>query len=1317
MKLSFRQYRILILFLLVAIPITGLFSADLTLVSSSSSGCEFVYQPASYDIDTLRVNNQTFQKLVVPEAQLVGEIGDPMLPVRLVVLGVPFDKDIRVRILEQQTTTLKNLNLLPVSRIEKNGDMPVDVYAKGASYKKNQRMPDQQVTIETPGQWREQRIVRLALAAAQYNPVTGEAQIVQKLRVAVDFVGSSVSSRIDTWQASSQEGLFKETLLNYESAKYWRQSTARGLAKAQNQIQAGSWYQIPISQDREGIYQITGQFLKNNNVDISSIDPATLKVYNNGGRELPRSINAARIDGWQETPIQVIGADDGSFDEGDYVLFYGRGVKGWEFDSDDQCFSHYVHLYTNQNIYSLVFNDGVDGKRMETTTGLASQTVVLNAFEDQFFIEEDLTNPFSAGIYWFGQSLVHDMSSKTYSVAFHDPVDSDTFYVKYALYYDSASTSDFFYIYYGDQRGIQHFRSGAGFFTSESDTFVYDQNESQSIEAKYTAIKDASIAYIDWIEIQYPRYLKANNNTLKIYSPIERGAYQYELSGFTEAPRVYDVTDPASVRQLYVEQSGTVYRFTDDVNSEGGRQYLVVTKSTFSDPEGIESDAISSLRSTENGGEMLIISHEDFLDEAERLKAHRESFDGMSVYLADIQDVYDEFNGGVKDPVAIRDFVKYAYDHWAVAPSYLLLVGDGDYDYRNLLSSGNGNWIPPYENAGTGEISARCSDDWFTYVTTGSAPCDLAPGRLPVTTKAEAKILIDKIIQYDTNPDLGNWRQLITMVGDDEFHDYDTQNETTHINSSELIVNSYVPGDYNLNKIYLTEYPAVSTVDGRRKPLAQQALIDQINDGTVLVNYTGHGNHLVWSDERIFNVTTDLDKLENEDRLPVFYASTCAWGWYDNPEEQSFAEKMVLSEGKGAVAVIAASRFCGVESNEQLNRQFIKALFSANDGHRTLRLGDAVRIAKVNVSYTSYNEMYHLFGDPAMRLGVPNYRAEVTDVSPDTLKALSVVTVSGEVFKEDALWTDFNGRVGIKSFDSEKEIKYETSSGSILNYNLPGNALYRGESSVDNGKFQVSFVVPKDISYGGETGKISLYFWNETDDGMGHQGNLVVGGSENIDDRNGPEISLGFTSLDHFISGDMVEDDADLVAVIKDDKTGVNIAGEIGHKLILTIDGSQEDITDQFNYDDNSYLQGKIYYPLSDLSLGDHEMTLKAWDNANNSSNQSIVFTLVAGGELYLTDVLNYPNPMDEMSQTDFTFNVNLDAEVEIRIFTVAGRRIRKLEGYWATPGFNQIHWDGLDEQGDALANGVYLYKVIVKSDLDGESVSKSEIGRLMMMR
>ncbi|MFX0140006.1 MAG: type IX secretion system sortase PorU, partial [Candidatus Hodarchaeota archaeon] len=755
--------------------------------------------------------------------------------------------------------------------------------------------------------------------------------------------------------------------------------------------------------------------------------------------------------------------------------------------------------------------------------------------------------------------------------------------------------------------------------------------------------------------------------------------------------------------------------FVDTVNSNLPKRYLALTPERIRSPERMEKDIISDLRASTRQADFIIITHDDFYDQALPLKSLRENCDNLKTEVVKISDIYDEFSWGLFDPVAIRDFIKYAFDNWVIQPRYVLLFGSGDFDYRNIIDPVDHNWIPPFETTEKYEGNSRAWDDWYVCVNGDDYYIDLAIGRLPVRNPDHARNVIKKIIDYQNTPVLGDWRNNITIIADDVTGESTYGIEREHTEESENITQNFIPKSFNVNKIYLVEYPPVYTasITGIRKPAAQQDIIEAINRGCLIINYIGHGRYDLWAHEVVLMMDQDLQKINNGRRQAFWIAATCYFGRFDNPAYESMTEELILLENNGAIAVFASARLVGSAPNAALNKLLYTKLFPS--GYHKVRLGDAVAAAKNARGNYENDQKTILFGDPTLYLANPSYKAKITSVTPDTIKALSRLSISGEIQKDGFLWSDFNGNILLRTFDSKKYRTYVLDDNSVLNYWLPGNTIFRGTATINQGRFNFQFIVPKDITYGGQQGRLSLYFWNEEVDGSGFRDLLPVGGTEtDLFDAEGPQITIRFNG-DDFHDGEFTNENPVLNIEVTDSISGINIAGDIGHSINLTLDEEKYNLTDLFNYNNNSYISGNIAYTLGPLEEGPHKIIVKAWDNSNNSSEVNTEFKVVFSDKLVLKNVLNYPNPF--FNSTEFTFWTNQLCEASIKIYTVSGRLIRKIDHLFANNGFNHVYWDGNDEDGNPIANGVYLFKICAKAQYEGNTISAEAIEKLMIMR
>jgi hypothetical protein len=580
------------------------------------------------------------------------------------------------------------------------------------------------------------------------------------------------------------------------------------------------------------------------------------------------------------------------------------------------------------------------------------------------------------------------------------------------------------------------------------------------------------------------------------------------------------------------------------------------------------------------------------------------------------------------------------------------------------------------------------------------------------------------VIDYEQNGKRDVWKNLITLVADDGLTS--TGNEgSEHTAPTEWIANQILPASFDINKLYLADYPIVITGAGRRKPQVNEDLVEAINNGTLLVNYIGHGNPEVWAHEVVFEKSVSIPQFNNSEYF-FLAAATCDFAYYDIPNLQSGAEEMLLLKDAGAIASLSSPRLVFSTLNHQLNYQFLRDLFSSSRDTLNLIKPIAAAYFSTKQIYSGINDRkYHLFGDPSIRLQVPQYEGSIDSVNGQPLmtdvqlKALSNAGISGTIkTPEDEKWEDFNGEGILTVFDSERTKLLEQ----IGNYPMviQGGVIFRGRVSVSNGEFNTSFVVPKDILYENKNGKIIFYFIDENTDGLAFTRNITVGGTDTtaVNDGEGPEIEIFFDDASYYGSY-LVSSEPRLIAKLTDE-TGLNTTGTgVGHKLegILNEDDSNPiDFTNYFTGElDAGGKAGEINFKFSKMKEGDYDLLVKAWDVFNNFSSESSFFTVVSDDQLVVRDVYNYPNPFN--SSTTFTFQHNLNGTINasIKIYTIAGRMIKVIEANAINDRFVKIPWNGRDEDGDILANGTYLYKVVVRSD-NGD-FSQSVLGKMAVIK
>jgi len=709
------------------------------------------------------------------------------------------------------------------------------------------------------------------------------------------------------------------------------------------------------------------------------------------------------------------------------------------------------------------------------------------------------------------------------------------------------------------------------------------------------------------------------------------------------------------------------------------------------------------------------------------------SHDGMVVFVTTPQKIYNEFSSGTHDITAIRDFVKHIYDQSDEGKEikYLLLFGDASYDYKNHLP-GNTNFVPCWESiASLNTISSIASDDYFGYLDDGegnslSDKVDIGIGRFPVDNETEAKNAVDKCIRYATpsTANMGPWRNTLTFLADDDDNNH-------HLNDAETLtkfVSDHYPA-YGINKLYLDAFPQVSTPSGQRAPALNNAIDDQIDKGTLIFNYSGHGGEIGLGHERFMQIS-DINSWTNYNRLAVFITATCEFTRYDDPTRTSAGELTFTNENGGAIALFTTTRATYASSNLALNMAIYNQNLFEKPGGQFPCFGDVIRRSKVLGG--DNDKKFVLIGDPALKLAYPDYKAQTTSINakavnteePDTLKALSHVHINGQIVTDDGqILSNYNGTLYPVIYDKESAIStLGTDPGSrVTTFYEWNNIIFKGKTTIKNGLFNFSFVVPKDIAYQYGPGRISYYFNNDKTDGHGISKDIVVGGYDQnaAPDTQGPDIKL-YLNDSTFRSGEITHADPVLFAKISD-QSGINTTGNgIGHDIIATLDDDPHqsfNLNAYYQADEGNFSRGSIHFPLHNLPEGEHKLRLKVWDVYNNSSSADILFEVKPATTLVIQNARAFPNPMK--NTTDFVFEHNQAGKtlnILINIYTLNGQLIKRFQKTVIPDGFlsPQIHWNGAGDGGRQVSNGIYIYQILVS---DEQGRTKSLHGKIVVNR
>lgn len=1315
---------------------------DFRIISQSEEEIVIEYTPYLAKIDSLIYENKLLLSFLFLNTTFdEPKTGEPQIPVRIFPVALKSTIGNFVEIIESSYIEYENVKLKPFPHLipEKftSGEDTISyvkAFTFGDAYSRNAYIPDKIVDLGEVGIARNYIVSTLKVYPMQYNPVLERARVYTRIRFILKYGRGAISFvNPDKFDLKVAQGF-----VNYDVAKSWRIQNLNLLKSGVSQLATGDWYRIPITE--EGIYKITYADLRSAGINPDNIDPRTIKIFNNGGFQLPESVSEPRPSGLIENAIYVYGQDDGKFDQGDYIIFYGRGTSGWSYDPITKEFSHYIHDYSDVNYYFLTFG-GEPGKRMSSMQSLNVSSPFRPGYTLGFYFRDDQKiNLTESGRDWFMASVEARVGFNmiSYTVKLDELVPGKP--IQYRVQVASRSGGpNWFVVKEGDNElgtiqlgtvSLSGLSSLIDFYAVKSGPkkFVYNgelKDSRSNLKFYFNWSGEAVAGYIDWFEIIYPRSFKAINDFIAFYSYDTTAVVEYKIFGFSSNDvKVFDVTNFEDVKMI----SGSINagEFVFQISQQSGevKRFIGVGSNGYKKVSKIEKVRNTNLRGEAEGADWVIITHSDFITQAKRLADYRARKDSLKTIVVDVEDIYNEFSCGILDPVAIRDFLKFAFDRWNRKPFYVLLFGDGDYDYRNVEASDK-NWVPPYESKeGLQQILTYTSDDFFVLLTP-DIYIDMAVGRLPVRTQEEAEIVVNKIIQYESSDDFGLWRNTIVFVADDGLTSGGATDGTIHTVQSEILANYHTPEFINKRKLYLVAYPTVYTSLGRRKPEAAKSLVDFINRGSVIVNWIGHGNPYVWAHERVFEIGYTIQNLRNSGRLAFIVAATCDFARFDNPKSQSSTEVLLTLKDGGAIGVLSSGRLVYSSDNAAFNYKFFDELFRESDEFKTSRLGDAV--FRVKQYYASLNDRkFILFADPAMYLVIPRYSVAIDSVNGGAtnqvanLKALGKATFWGRAQKNNGTDLNLDGIVEMNVFDARRNLSFVDELGWTFNFIDQGNLLFKGIYSLKNGKFKSEFVLPKDISFSNERAKAIAYFYGNKVDGVGYTTDIIINGIDSsfVGDLKGPEIDIYLNNV-YFKSGDIVSNEPILIVEIFDE-SGVNVStSAIGHRIEAFLDDNPSgiDLSEFYRAKLDDYRRGEITYKLPKLSPGRHTIRVKAWDVFNNSSVREVEFRVVEEGEFAIYNVFNYPNPFSD--RTYFTFQKvatleDAPVDVEIKIYTLSGKLINKIERRGLTGNFIAIEWDGKDMDGDEIANGVYIYKVIVKS-VDGKRAES--LGKLVVMR
>ena len=1126
-----------------------------------------------------------------------------------------------------------------------------------------------------------------------------------------------------------------------------------------SKLNEGQWFKIAVEEN--GIYSLDYNFLLNLGLDLNQINPKNIRIYGGHVGMLPEENNIFRVDDIQELSLYFEGDDDNNFEQNEKILFYGQSPHTWEHNEKLNVFNHTYNRYSEQTYYFLKI-DNVNHKiAQESGYSLdqiksTPQNEINNiySFKERVFYENDLYNLVSTGQQWFGEyfgsinQLSISLDEGQYNL-------SDSIYFRARVAARSSILSKFEFSF---SAGLNSFCE-ISIPPETSDDYYYESNEAEffltpnnnqnnwpnswngNVVVNYQNNGNPSaLSWLDFIEINFNKNIQFSENINQLnFRSFPKNESNLDITYLPkETNLVFDVTDPFNMKKIKLYDSFDNQNLIFALDLQYLSEFVCLKENSYKTPIFVEELNNQNLHSI-NPADLIIITHNDFMPQANELANFHQTTNNIDVIVVSVDQVYNEFSGGSQDPVAIRDFVRMLYnkaDNDEQLPKNLLLFGDASFDYKDITSN-NTNFVPTYQSYRSDNIKlSYCSDDFFGMLdeNEGSGSTliydlmDIGVGRIPVQSSTEAEQMVQKIINYSSINSRGNWKNKVCFISDDVDDNWEVNllihadALATKVDTNHLWI--------NIDKIYTDSYQQVSTAGGERYPDAQQDIIDLIEEGALIVNYIGHGGEVGWASERILELS-DINEFENFNQLSVFVTATCEFSRYDDPNRVSAGEQLLLNPNGGAISLYSTSRTV----NESSAYYIVDALYNyILNSDLNLTMGEIMRLAKNDPSLgiTVNKRKFAFLGDPAIKISYPKYDVKNKQIRllnnnqdkgipSDTINALSIVKITGETtYGGSDQKIPLNGILNVTVFGKENVQNTLNNNGlleSPFSYISQKDVIYKGKTTVVNGEFEYSFIVPKDIPMEFGKGKLSYYVNDiELGDGAGNFENFYVGGvnlnakSDNL----GPEIQL-FINDTTFVSGGYTDDSPSLLGLLFDD-SGINTVGTgIGHDLVAILDGVTNNpyiLNDNYESDLNTYQSGRVNFEFSNIEEGPHTLSLKAWDVYNNSSTKQISFIVAKSEEIIIKHLLNYPNPFSNFTRFSFEHNrPNEIIDVLIQVFSVSGKLVKTLSSEIINSGFrdDSIVWDGFDDFGDKLGKGVYIYRVTLKSKNDGSKAEKFE--------
>lgn len=1261
------------------------------------------------------------------------------------------------------------------------------------------------VRVARPGKFRDQWVSPVAVYPLLRRDGADETAYDRLLEVTLQF-SHPPSRPVSSGGRSLAEGVspvYEGLVVNPDAAAAFRNAEATIAAKRQPIFDlfenSPRWLRIEVQ--ATGLYRIDQSMLAGLGIDAEMIAPESFRLFAAPHPYQPLLPEDPAGSWWpeyglRERPLRVE-AEGPSFSAGEAVLFYATGPEEWadRYDPAAGPLDHLEHEYADRLAYWLTW-DEISGPpntipgtpmRMEEIGGQPGGPAdrVLTDHRERLHVEENATMLYGAvQDNWVWERRIERERPRSFDFELEDFIpDSVATYVSHGVARGLGQGLPTVEIWFNDDPrrttltwsfGVQDIFGRAPAVITAPALGVREGSNRLTLEnvSETRMVNGVVRSYdvlFDFFDITYRRHLRLRDGALAFVvfeeEVTEAGVWEFEVQGpadvFADPFYVLDTTDPLTPRVVTGAQvqGNDRVRFAVAMTPGVRQHFLVATGAGLRVPDGLELRRPRLLRAevrgpddTATGFDMVIFHPAELRSAAERLADFRAGSlpdrpSGARVVAVDLQDVYDQFGHGVKEPAALRNYLKFLYE-LDRRLEFVVMFGDASRDYRNRArrdESGSEidrcptfiqtQWPRVYTSF---QAVPYAADDWFCAMDDPPPRTstenvfidlpDLAVGRLPAGNLAEANFLVDRIVAYEqpSEPVLGPWRNTVLMVADDEVGLASGDiSETEHIEEAECVAEALLPPALEVDKLYLTEFPVIPNT--RAKPKARETLRQKWTQGVLVVHYIGHGSPEQLADEAVFRIE-DVASLRNEDLLPLFLAFSCDVAIFDDRDAKSMTEQLVLEPAGGAIAGIAATQVTFVTPNENLTETFYPYLYPDSLLDRSAPVGRALMQAKVNTpgnrdDFDQHNnQKYHLLGDPALRLQSPREAIAMSGSLADSIQSGRVQALHARIEDDGGSAMD-RGRYFLMARESADSTVYliviprpdpdDPPRIVELPYVLPGATFFDGTGRFEGGELETQLQSPRFLELG-EHGRVRVLMGSGSDLLVAADGEVPVRRTSFAsDDEEGPQVSLSFEN-----DASQVTPGTTLTAVLED-PSGINVLGtQPSNSILLEQDdsGFPVDVTSLFRLDEGRFTRGQLEYELpQETSPGRHTLVLSVSDMLENASKAEIGFNVIPAGGAQISGHSVFPNPFRDRARFVVEVTSSSSSDVEITIHSTDGRTIQRLRRS-GVQGKILLEWDGRDLRGDEVANGVYLYTVRASFQTE-RAFTEVSTGRVVRMR